>query len=135
MPKFRLQVVNDQILAEIFVCKQEDEGNENPVAVKAMIDTGAMQSCITSDLARELALELTSRTLVAGVHGVKECNAYMLKIRFAFPAPGDESNLEIINEVEVYEVDDNPDWKMIVGMDIIQNGILIVEGDRCVFSL
>jgi len=135
MPKFRLQVVDDQILSEVLVFKQEDENNEHPVVVKALFDTGAMQSCITSNLARKLALELTSRTLVAGAHGVKECNAYLLKIGFSFPIPNDETRIEYINEIEVYEIDDSPAWEMIVGMDIIQTGVLIVDGGYCIFNL
>ena len=135
MPKLRLQIVNNQILADVFVFKREDEGNANPQRVKALFDTGAMNSCVTFDLAKKLALLPTSKILIAGVHGVKDCNVHVIKIGIPFPSPDDKLRVEYKNEIEVYEIDDNPAWQMIVGMDIIQDGILIVDGDCCVFSL
>ncbi|MCL1887414.1 MAG: hypothetical protein FWF96_00905 [Kiritimatiellaeota bacterium] len=134
MPKSRLQVISRKILADLLVFKPEME-NAAPVRTKALFDTGAMNSCITSALARELESVPTSKILVAGVHGVKDCNAHTLKIGIPFQSQENKTVIECLDEIEVFEIDDNPEWNMIVGMDIIQQGVLVVDGDQCVFSL
>ncbi|MCL1856039.1 MAG: hypothetical protein FWF84_00110 [Kiritimatiellaeota bacterium] len=134
MPKFHLQVIENQLLADVFVFKNDDEGKP-PIAVKVLFDTGATRSCITAGLAKELALVPKSKIPITGVHGVRDCNVYKLKMGLPFPAPNRGMRVEVINEVEVSEIDDNPVWSMIVGMDIIQAGVLVVEGDNYIFSL
>ena len=46
----------------------------------ALVDTGAMESCIDSTLAVELKLPVIDRQVVAGVHGEDEVNMHLAQI-------------------------------------------------------
>lgn len=46
----------------------------------ALVDTGAMESCIDSALAIELNLPVVDRRLIAGVHGAIEVNFHLAQI-------------------------------------------------------
>jgi predicted aspartyl protease len=50
-------------------------------AVPALIDTGAVESCIDEDLANELGLPLVDRQTCSGVGGEHELNIYLGHIR------------------------------------------------------
>lgn len=54
--------------------------------VPALIDTGALQSCIDEDLAQHLALPLVNQQTVAGVGGSATLNVYLAYL--AIPALG-----------------------------------------------
>ena len=49
--------------------------------VSALIDTGAMESCVDEDLAKELQLPLIDKGKCSGVGGPHELNVYMGHIR------------------------------------------------------
>jgi predicted aspartyl protease len=51
--------------------------------VAALIDTGATESCIDEELARELQLPLIDRQPGAGIGGTEEFNVYLGHIRIA----------------------------------------------------
>lgn len=46
----------------------------------ALVDTGAMESCIDAALAAELDLPIVDRTTVAGAHGAGEVNRHLAQI-------------------------------------------------------
>jgi len=46
----------------------------------ALVDTGASQSCIDSELAATLDLPVVDRKLVSGVHGILEVNIHLAQI-------------------------------------------------------
>lgn len=48
--------------------------------VPALVDTGALQSCIDAGLAQELQLPLVDRVQVSGVGGTHSLNAYLAQI-------------------------------------------------------
>ena len=48
--------------------------------LQALVDTGALESCIDSLLASQLNLPIIDRAVVAGVHGSHEANVYMAQI-------------------------------------------------------
>ena len=52
-----------------------------PERYHALVDTGALDSCIDSTLAIALRLPIVNRQQVAGVHGVGEVNAHLARIR------------------------------------------------------
>ena len=47
---------------------------------RALVDTGATDSCIDSALAMDLRLPIVGRQRVAGVHGVDEVNMHLARI-------------------------------------------------------
>ena len=50
--------------------------NLPPVEHLALVDTGALESCIDSALAGTLGLPIVNRRLVSGVHGSDEVNVH-----------------------------------------------------------
>jgi hypothetical protein len=50
-------------------------------AIRALVDTGAAESCIDSALAAELNLPIVDRRTVAGVHGSQEVNMHLAQVR------------------------------------------------------
>jgi predicted aspartyl protease len=46
----------------------------------ALIDTGALESCIDSDLAMRLNLPIVDRRRISGVHGAREVNVHLAHI-------------------------------------------------------
>ena len=135
MPKFHLPIVDNQMLADVFVFKPGNSDERQPCLVKALFDTGATGSCVTSELVKTLALTPVSKSQVATANGIKDCNNYRLRIGLPFPAPNNKFRVETPSEVIVAEIDDNPIWKMIIGMDIIQQGVLVVDSGNYIFSL
>jgi Aspartyl protease len=51
-----------------------------PGPLWALLDTGAVESCIDSDLAMRLNLPVVDRRRVSGVHGAKEVNVHLAHI-------------------------------------------------------
>lgn len=49
-------------------------------AVHALVDTGAYQSCIDSDLAVELGLPVIDKQLISGASGAQEHDVYMAHV-------------------------------------------------------
>ena len=135
MPKFHLTIVSNQMLADVFVFKPGSPDNQGPAVIKALFDTGATGSCITSRLVKDLKLTPVSKSPITTANGIRDCNNYKLKIGFPFPAPNNSYRVETPSEIIVAEIDDNPIWQMIVGMDIIQQGVLVVDSGNYIFSL
>ena len=48
--------------------------------VPALVDTGASESCIDSDLAAHLGLPIVDRMEIGGVHGLGEVNVHLAQI-------------------------------------------------------
>jgi predicted aspartyl protease len=51
---------------------------QNPLY--ALVDTGALESCIDSALAMNLNLPIVDRRMVSGAHGAKEVNVHLAQI-------------------------------------------------------
>jgi predicted aspartyl protease len=51
-----------------------------PEPLWALVDTGAMESCIDSDLAMQVNLPIVDRRHIAGAHGAKEVNVHLAHI-------------------------------------------------------
>jgi predicted aspartyl protease len=51
---------------------------QNPLP--ALVDTGALESCIDSALAMNLNLPIVDRRMVSGAHGAKEVNVHLAQI-------------------------------------------------------
>lgn len=48
--------------------------------INALVDTGAMESCIDSLLAAQLGLPIVDRRKVSGVHGSQEVNVHLAQV-------------------------------------------------------
>jgi len=62
--------------------KPEDQTPPRPgiASVEALVDTGALESCIDSLLAAQLSLPIFDRRKVIGVHGAEEVNMHLAQI-------------------------------------------------------
>ena len=49
--------------------------------IRALVDTGAGESCIDSALAAELNLPIVDRRMVSGAHGSQEVNMHLAQVR------------------------------------------------------
>jgi hypothetical protein len=52
-----------------------------PDSLWALVDTGALESCIDSDLAMRLNLPVIDRRQLSGAHGAKEVNVHLAQVR------------------------------------------------------
>jgi predicted aspartyl protease len=132
MPKFHLPIINNQLIADVWILNEIGA----PIkAVKALFDTGAMGSHITSSLAKELNLNAVGKTDIVTGNGTRSCNKYRILLGFPFVVSQNQLRLERQSELEVSEIPDQLNFSVIIGMDIIQQGILIVDKGNYIFCL
>lgn len=89
--------------------------NYNPIAVKAIWDTGASNCVITSNIIKQLKLPATGQVNTQGVHGSKVVNTYIVDIILP--------NKVKFEKVTVTEgsIGGGP-IDLLIGMDIITTG-------------
>lgn len=80
----------------------------------ALWDTGASASVITKSLAKKIGLQPIAQSRVHHAGGVSMSNVYMVNIYF-------EPKIVVPN-IRITECDDQPNFGMIIGMDIITIG-------------
>ena len=95
--------------------------NMATVGTLGIWDTGATNSCITKELAKQLGLIPVQKSLVTGVHGSQEVNVYWLAITL------NNQNITIpLLATEASELSDDHKTGMLIGMDVI------CKGDFCI---
>ena len=96
---------------------------------RALLDTGATYTGITSRFAKSMSLESLKTKNLNTANGMKDCPIYSLDIIF----PKDK----IFENLEVVEITDDQQYDIVIGMDIIKMGdiaITHVDG-KMMFSL
>lgn len=84
-------------------------------------DTGATNSCITTELAKKLYLIPIQKAIVSGVHGCQEVNVYWIRITL------NNQNITLnLLATEAAELSDDHKTGMLIGMDVI------MKGDFCI---
>jgi predicted aspartyl protease len=90
-----------------------------PVEVRALWDTGAEGTCISEELARELGLKLMDDAMtVNGVYGSAFANVYDLDVVLS-------EEITVAN-ILAPEINNNKDFDIIIGMNIINLGTFII---------
>lgn len=89
---------------------------------KAIFDTGATASMISSDIANELGLIPYDTTTVSGVHGTESSNIYIIDMIF-------RNGFKIPN-ISVSEAGGSAGFDLLIGMDIISKGTMLLSGDH-----
>lgn len=84
---------------------------------KGIWDTGATSSCITKSAAQKLGLKAISKVNVAGVHGVKETNVYLVELILH-----NEKIRQICQVTECATLSSKGDVDILIGMNIISKG-------------
>lgn len=115
-------------------------------AVRALIDTGATITCVSSRLAKILKLQPVGKVPVHGVAGIVPHNSYLFLIAFPFnvlpgqkpPAdlsvgPGQMATqihlLQKVLQGFEFEGGATPAFDVLLGMDVISTGSLVVQGN------
>jgi hypothetical protein len=89
----------------------------------ALIDTGATESCIDSDLAMRLALPIVDRRKVSGVHGAREVNVHVAHVyipSLAFTVYGPFCGVDLIAGGQAHHA--------LIGRTFLQHFTMIYEG-------
>jgi hypothetical protein len=89
--------------------------------VKAIWDTGATNSAISTALVASRNMQPTGMTQIHGVHGLKDCNTYLVSIYLP--------NSLVIPVVEAAALDLGDDG-VLIGMDIIAQGDFSITNMR-----
>jgi len=99
---------------------------ENPITNQVVEtlgiwDTGATNSCITSELAKNLNLKSIQKAMVTGVHGAQEVNVYLVDITL------NNENITIRSLVtEASELSVDHKTGLLIGMNVISEGDLSI---------
>jgi predicted aspartyl protease len=51
------------------------------IGIQALVDTGAMQSCIDNILATQVGLPIADRCTISGINGRQKVNMYLAQVR------------------------------------------------------
>lgn len=137
MPKFTLPLNNqNQLIAPVIIILDNNMPPKDTLQARALFDTGANVSCITEYGANHLKLKPIGKVPVVTASQNIFRSKYKIKISLPFPTndPYTVRMSEILN-IEVLEIQNNPNFDIIIGMDIINLGLLIVSGNTFTFSL
>lgn len=110
---------NAEIATNLEVCAPEGAKKER---CRAIWDTGATGSMISSDVAKKLKLKPCGETRILGVHGSQKAKVY--KVDIVFP-----SAQVILPGIRVSEADAGGGFDLLVGMDIIGRGMFGIYGN------
>ena len=88
----------------------------------AIWDTGATSSMISAAMAKKMQLTPSGTMQIAGVHGVQNARCYYVDIVFG--------NGFTIPSVKVSEASDFGGFDLLIGMDIIGQGALVLDGTQ-----
>ncbi len=108
-----------EIATPVYLRKAENTPRQK---CKAVWDTGATGSMISASMAKKLGLLPVGTTQISGVHGVNNAKLYCVDMVF-------EKGF-CIPKVKVAEAADTGGFELLVGMDIINKGIMLIDGSR-----
>jgi hypothetical protein len=86
---------------------------------KAIFDTGATSSMISSDIARALHLQSIDTALVTGVHGTERVPIYTIDVRF--------KGGFVLPTLHVAEAGADAGFDLLLGMDVIARGSMLLS--------
>ncbi len=103
-------------------------------AFRALVDTGATASCITTSVAEKIGLKPIGKVPIQGVDGVADHNNYLFHIGFFINISTGEGQqqgtLTVLNkEITGAEIDSGGAFDVLLGMDVLPTGQLIVSGN------
>lgn len=108
----------EAIVSECRICPAVDfKKGEIPSKVytsqKAVWDTGATSTLISSKIVKELGLQVYGKSGFSSANGVVETNVY--EIHLGVPPAGVVCNVLALEK-------DNEDYEVVIGMDVISKG-------------
>lgn len=94
-------------------------GEDAERSCKAIFDTGATSSMISSDIAHALGLQSIDTALVTGIHGTERVPIYTVDVRF--------KGGFILSSLKVAEADADAGFDILLGMDVIARGAMLLS--------
>jgi len=99
--------------------------------LKALVDTGATNTCLTESAASKLKLEPLGYKSTMGVHGISQTRYYLFRIGFLNHTPNGNSvslgEMAVLNTpIEGTELSANAGFDVLLGMDALSCGNLYV---------
>ena len=93
------------------------------MGIRALVDTGAAESCIDSLLAAQLNLPIVDRRAVSGAHGRQEVNMHVAQVRVPslnFTIYGAFAGVHLVAGGQVHQA--------LIGRTFLQNFTMVYEG-------
>ena len=149
MPYCSFPIWNNQPILQVSITEPDkleadDKYIENILkdTYRALIDTGATNSCITKKVAGRLNLKPLKIQSVSTPSGMTERNVYEVSIHIPITVGTqkkeniiqDTINVQSFKSICVTEIEDSDSFSVIIGMDIIQKCHLTIVGGICHFS-
>lgn len=139
MPTFHGQILNSQIILNVGV--QDDAGKNEPLGYRALIDTGAQSSAISTKVVSELGLEPIGWREIFGVHGPKETSEYVVKLALTITeiigerAPAQQTFTRLKDRSRVTELNiESHNFDVLLGMDFLVHFHITIYGDHFILS-
>lgn len=124
--------------ANVFADWTDNGNREQPLQhhmFKALVDTGAQTTMISSSVAKTMQLRPIGKAQFLGVGGMSEHNNYLFHIGFTMVEPEIEPGISRTTlhvmppPIQGGEMNlENSGFDVLLGMDIVGNGSLAVEG-------
>ena len=123
--RFSASKESSEIATPLYLKKHGEINGEQKA--NAIWDTGATSSMISAAMAKKLQLTPSGTIQIAGVHGVQNARCYYVDIIFG--------NGFCIPSVKVSEASDFGGFDLLIGMDIIGQGALVLDGTQDVLNV
>jgi|GEM_PF-918554 len=144
MPVLHLQHNNTQLFINVLILPLgtpadliggQTDLNGPTKPFRALVDTGATSSCITTKVASAVGLDPVGRVSVQGVAGVADLNNYLFHVGFIENVQSDQgqtlAQVNVLNrEITGAEVNSGGHFDVLLGMDVLSTGTLIVHGNK-----
>lgn len=105
------QHISNQLISPATVFVTDDSQYE----IKALWDTGATNSCISTELSQKMGLKMVSQTVIQTPSGQAAKNTYIINVKLP-------NNLIIQNLPVADSEIGKQGFDLLIGMDIISNG-------------
>lgn len=97
---------------------------------RALIDTGAIYSCVTTSAAHMEGLLVQSKRRVEGIHGAELANAYIGDVGIALRGEDGLSHLVALQTTLLLEIRGGLDCDLLLGRDFLSLIVLELDGVR-----
>lgn len=122
-PRLSVGIIRGRELAEPPEKIQRFEG---------LLDTGATNSCISSEVVRRLQLEPIGKRSIHTAAGESVVNNYSVSVVVFLES---DPATVLCQHVNAAEFTPSPGLDVLIGLDIISQGILVVTRDTFVFTI
>ncbi len=121
------RIADDQCTLSLHVCHPHHQDRSRPI--KAIIDTGATNSTIRSDIVKSLGLPVVGAINCVTVHGTKQAPLVVVELIVR----DGQTNTSARRVIQAVVPDEQTD-EMLFGMDAMKGGVLMVDTTKSEWS-